>query len=88
MSLVVLDTDDASALLRRRAPDAVARQLAGQVLAITFVTVGELTKWTLVRKWGPRSLETMRIFLAGLVVLSSSSPKPARVARWDQRRRR
>lgn len=69
MSLIVLDTDVASALLRRRAPDTLARQLAGNVPAITFVTFGELTKWTLVRRWGPRSMESMRSFLAGLLVL-------------------
>jgi toxin FitB len=69
VSLVVIDTDVASTLLRRRASDALARALAGHVLAITFVTVGELTKWTLVRSWGPRNLATMRTFLAGLVVL-------------------
>jgi predicted nucleic acid-binding protein len=48
---------------------------------ITFVTYGELTKWTLVRRWGPRSLETMRTFLAALVVL----PYDLRVAtRWGE----
>jgi len=81
VSLVVLDTDVASVLLRRRVPDAMARQLAGIVPAITFVTVGELTKWTLIRKWGPRNLETMRTFLAGLVEL----PYDRRVAaRWGE----
>jgi predicted nucleic acid-binding protein len=81
VSLVVLVTDVASALLRRRAPDALSRQLAGQVPAITFVTLGELTKWTLVRRWGPQSLATMRTFLAGLVVL----PHDHRVAiRWGE----
>jgi predicted nucleic acid-binding protein len=52
VSLIVLDTDVASTLLRGRAPDRLAGLLAGQVLAVTFVTVGELTKWTLVRHWG------------------------------------
>lgn len=52
MRVVVLDTDVASSLLRRRAPDTIARQLAGNVAAVTFVTVGELIKWTLVRQWG------------------------------------
>lgn len=81
MSLIVIDTDVASTLLRRRASDALAGALAGHVLAITFVTVGELTKWTLVRCWGPRSLDTMRTFLAGLVVL----PYDQRVAaRWGE----
>jgi hypothetical protein len=53
VSLVVLDTDVASTLLRRRTPAALARQLTGTIPAITFVTVGELTKWTHVRHWGP-----------------------------------
>ena len=51
MSLVVVDTDVASTLLRRRASDTLARQLTGHIIAITFVTYGELTKWTLVRRW-------------------------------------
>lgn len=50
MSVVVLDTDVASVLMRRRLTEPLAGQLAGNVLAVTFVTVGELTKWTLVRR--------------------------------------
>ncbi|MDN5914018.1 MAG: PIN domain-containing protein [Pseudonocardia sp.] len=81
MSLVVLDTDVASSLLRRRTPPATVRQLAGNNLAVTFVTVGELTKWTLVRRWRPRNLATMRDFLAELVVL----PYDTHVAaRWGE----
>ncbi len=81
MSLVVVDTDVASTLLRRRASDTLARQLTGHTIAITFVTYGELTKWTLVRHWGPRSLETMRTFLGELVVL----PYDQHVAtRWGE----
>jgi toxin FitB len=51
VSLVVLDTDAASALLRRRDVASLTTLLAGQVVAVTFVTVGEMTKWTLVRHW-------------------------------------
>lgn len=81
VNLVVLDTDVASLLLRRRIADPLAHRLAGNVLAVTFVTVGELTKWTLVRRWGPDRVETMRTFLAGLVVL----PYDQRVAaRWGE----
>lgn len=81
MSLVVLDTDVASAVLRRRTSEGLSLRLAGQIPAITFVTLGELTKWTLVRRWGPRSLATMQTFLAGLVVL----PYDHRVAtRWGE----
>lgn len=81
MSVLVLDTDAASALLRRRPSDALAEAIAGQVPAITFVTLGELTKWTLVRRWGPRSLTNMRAFLNSLLVL----PYDQRVAaRWGE----
>jgi toxin FitB len=52
VSYVVLDTDVASAILRRRLPGSMEARLTGQSLAITFVTVGELTSWTLRRNWG------------------------------------
>ncbi|WP_247674353.1 hypothetical protein [Micromonospora sp. C51] len=46
MSLVVLDTDVASAILRGRLHDRLVARLIGKTLCITFVTLGELTKWT------------------------------------------
>ena len=46
MSDVVVDTDVASAILKGQLPDPLIHRLAGQRLAITFVTVGELTRWT------------------------------------------
>jgi toxin FitB len=69
MSVVVLDTDVASALIRRRRPGQLGAELVGHVLAITFVTLGELTAWTHIRRWGPRSLDDLRRFIDGLVVL-------------------
>jgi predicted nucleic acid-binding protein len=44
VSDVVVDTDVASAILKGQLPNTLARRLAGQRLAITFVTVGELTQ--------------------------------------------
>ena len=55
MSFVVLDTDVSSASLRGRLADPLRAQLAGQTWCISFVTVGELTKWTVLRNWGPPS---------------------------------
>ena len=81
MSVVVLDTDVASSLLRRRTTQAVAARLAGHVAAVTFVTVGELTKWTLVRHWGQRNVATMRDFLTQLLVLPYDR---AVAARWGE----
>jgi hypothetical protein len=63
VSVVVLDTDVASSLLRRKLVEPIIGQFAGQVPSVTFVTAGELTKWTLVRHWGPRSMATLQSFL-------------------------
>jgi predicted nucleic acid-binding protein len=71
----------ASALFRRRLPEPLSRQLAGQVAAVTFVTVGELTKWTVIRRWGPTRVARLRSLLDGLLIL----PYDTRVAaRWGE----
>lgn len=72
MSVVVLDTDVSSAVLRDRLTDPLRTRLTGQTLAVTFVTVGELTKWTHVRSWGPQRLDTLTRFLDRVVVLPYS----------------
>lgn len=59
--------------MRRRTSTTLARHLDGKTLAITFVTVGELTKWTLVRNWGPQRKAGMQTFLSRLVVLPYSA---------------
>ena len=59
MSFVVRDTDVASAILRRRLPESMRASIEGKSLAITFVTVGELTSWTIRRGWGARRLADM-----------------------------
>ncbi|WP_205752449.1 PIN domain-containing protein [Cryptosporangium phraense] len=49
----MLDTNVASDLfVRRTLPRQVSEALRGASTAITFVTVGELTKWTDLRNWG------------------------------------
>ena len=65
----VVDTDVASAILKGQPPDSLHRRLAGQQLAITFVTVGELTQWTYLHRWGPRRRAGLRAFFASVVVL-------------------
>jgi hypothetical protein len=53
VSLIVLDTDVASFSLRNRLPGQLRAALAGHTMCITFVTVGELMKWRVLRSWGP-----------------------------------
>jgi predicted nucleic acid-binding protein len=72
LTFVVLDTDAASHLFRGRVDEALTQAMLGSTLAVTFVTVGELTKWTLVRRWGPQRLAKLQNFLSELVVLPYS----------------
>lgn len=65
MSLIVLDTDVASAILRGRLPERLRARLAGKTLCITFVTLGELTRWTALRSWGPRKLADLAQWRSG-----------------------
>lgn len=81
MSFVVLDTDVASRSLKHNLPEQLAARLAGHSIAISFVTLGELTKWTLVRSWGPRRLAALERFLSRALVLPYS-PRVAR--RWGE----
>jgi toxin FitB len=63
VSFVVLDTDVASNSFLGRLPARLKARLAGKSACITFVTLGELTKWRAVRSWGPQrqaSLEAWR----------------------------
>jgi predicted nucleic acid-binding protein len=69
VSLVVLDTDVASAILRARVQERLRARLAGKTLCITFVTLGELTKWTVLRSWGPRKLADLAEWRRGVVLL-------------------
>ena len=70
MSLLVVDTDVASAILKRRVPPQLAARLAGQTICVTFVTVGELVKWTEIRSWGPRKLADLAAWFDRVVVLA------------------
>jgi predicted nucleic acid-binding protein len=66
---VVLDTDVASLPQKRCLPEHVVAALAGNTLCVTFVTVGELSKWAHVRAWGPRSRDALDRWLGQVVVL-------------------
>jgi len=50
---IILDTDVASLSIKNMLPPALLRQLLGAQIGITFVTLGELRRWALLRNWGP-----------------------------------
>jgi toxin FitB len=69
VSLVVLDTDVASLSFRLRLPGPLSARLVGQTPCVTFVTVGELTKWTRLRSWGPQRLSDLARWMGHVTVL-------------------
>jgi len=75
----VLDTDVASLSYRGRLPASLAARLVGQEVCVTFVTVGELSRWAEKRRWGTRARTELVDWLGRTVVL----PYDERVAwRW------
>jgi predicted nucleic acid-binding protein len=69
VSLIVLDTDVASTILRGRQTDRLQAKLAGHNWLISFVTLGELTHWTIARSWGPRKLADLARWRRDVVLL-------------------
>ena len=81
MSFIVAGTDVASTILRGRLADPLRSRLAGHSLCITFVTLSELTKWTVLRDWGPRRLASLESWRHQVVLLPFDE---AVAVRWGQ----
>ncbi|WP_181782102.1 type II toxin-antitoxin system VapC family toxin [Pseudonocardia pini] len=64
MRRIILDTDVASQVIKQRVPAPLARQLAEAEHGITFVTYGELTRWSITRQWGPARRSSLDAWLA------------------------
>lgn len=79
--MVVLDTDAASLLQRGRLEPGYAGHLAGQTLALTFVTVGEMHKGMALRNWGKRRRTDLEAWIDRFLVV----PYSVEVAqRWGE----
>ena len=66
---LVLDTDVSSQILRGRLAGPTLAAVAGRRWCVTFVTVGELWRWAVVRRWGNRSRRELEDWLRGTVIL-------------------
>jgi hypothetical protein len=66
---VVLDTDVASRSFKGLLSPTLAARLAGRQPLLTFVTIGELTQWTKLRRWGPRNRGTLDTWLSDKPVI-------------------
>lgn len=69
MALIALDTDVSSLILKDKLPSQMAAKLVGHKLAITFVTLGELTAWVELRQWGPHRRAKLDAFRRGKYVM-------------------
>ncbi len=49
MQAVVIDTDVASAILRKEASETLRTVLQGAIVAVSFITAGELQRWAHIR---------------------------------------
>lgn len=66
---VILDTDAASLIIKKRLPVTLATKLINTQPVITFVTRAELTKWAEVRDWGPRHRDVLAHWAAEVPML-------------------
>lgn len=67
---LVLDTDVASYLFKNSPRAKPFRPfLKGKQPALTFVSVAELFKWTLKRRWGPQKVQQLEAALRRYVVI-------------------
>jgi predicted nucleic acid-binding protein len=70
VSYVVLDTDVTSyAFKHRDLPAPIVEAVLHNRLCITFVTLAELTKWSVRRKWSPAYRQRLHAWLANVFVL-------------------
>jgi toxin FitB len=81
MRQVILDTDVASLIIKQRLPAPLLRELVGTQTGITFVTLGELTRWATVHQWGsPR-----RALLTNWLAARPTLPYTDEIARiWGE----
>ena len=80
---VVLDTDVASLSIKRQLPPALLAKLVGAEVCITFVTLGEMTQWMEMRRWGSRNRDAIGRWIDRAILL----PYDRRVATtWGELR--
>lgn len=72
MDYVVLDTDVASLIFRERLPSSIAARLAGKTWCLTFVTVGELTQWAMLRDWSRRNQASLEAWMSRCIMVNAS----------------
>lgn len=68
MAVVVLDTDVISGLIKKNLPSTLDNKLIGHRLITTFVSVGELKRWTVQRDVGARRRTEVEQWVSGPII--------------------
>jgi toxin FitB len=74
---IILDTDVASLSIKNVLPPVLLRELLGAQVGITFLTLGELNRWALLRNWGPRKVAGLEVWLSMRPTLPYNDSSPA-----------
>jgi predicted nucleic acid-binding protein len=69
MSELVLDTDIASLSIKDQLSPRMQARLDASLICVTFVTLGELTRWARLHSWGPRQRARLQMWLHRAVKL-------------------
>jgi predicted nucleic acid-binding protein len=69
---IILDTDVASLSIKNALPPTLLRELLGAQVGITFVTLGELSRWALLRSWGKQKVAGLESWLSARPTLPYS----------------
>jgi hypothetical protein len=77
MQPVILDTDVASLSHKGRLPDPLATRLIGRRPLITFITLGELTKWAEIRHWARAAARRWPTGYQGWSSFRATTPWPS-----------
>jgi hypothetical protein len=77
MRRIILDTDVASLSIKQQLPPALLRHIVGAQVGITFVTLGELSRWATLRRWGATRREELDAWLGARPALPYSDHHPA-----------
>jgi predicted nucleic acid-binding protein len=81
MESIVLDTDVASLMQKRRLPDPMRRALERYEWCVTSVTLGELAKWGELHNWGIRRWTQLADWVGGVTILNADGDV---TYRWGQ----
>jgi predicted nucleic acid-binding protein len=69
----VLDTNVLSLMFKHQLTEPLRRAMIGQPLGVTYVQIGEITKWTISRNWGLARSNEVRSWVKRFPIINGDS---------------